>query len=98
MFPKDGRTTLTVDDIPKKWYNIAADIGSPEILNPATMKPVTAADLAPVFCKTFVEQELDTTHRFIDIPEQIREAYAQFGRVTPLQRAYHLEQYLNTPA
>lgn len=98
MFPKDGRTTLTVDDIPKKWYNIAADIGSPKILNPATMKPVTAADLAPVFCKTSVEQELDATHRYIDIPEPVREAYAQFGRVTPLQRAYHLEQYLKTPA
>ncbi|MDY3203137.1 MAG: TrpB-like pyridoxal phosphate-dependent enzyme [Methanocorpusculum sp.] len=98
MFPKDGRTTLTVDDIPKKWYNIAVDIGSPEILNPGTMKPVTHEDLAPVFCKTSVEQELDTTHRFIDIPDVVREAYAQFGRVTPLQRAYHLEQYLKTPA
>jgi tryptophan synthase beta chain len=98
MFPKDGRTTLTVDDIPKRWYNIAADIGSPAILNPGTMKPVTHADLAPVFCKTSVEQELDITHRFIDIPDLVREAYAQFGRVTPLQRAYHLEQYLKTPA
>ena len=98
MFPIDGRTTLTVDDIPKKWYNIAADIGSPEILNPATMKPVTAEDLPPVFCKTSAEQELDTTHRFIDIPEPVREAYAQFGRFTPQQRAYHLVQYLQIPA
>ena len=93
------RFNLTEEQIPTQWYNIRADMPSqPDpMLNPATMKPVTADDLRPVFCDELVEQELDTTTRYFDIPEEVREVYKSF-RPSPLCRAYALEKELGTPA
>ncbi len=93
------RTYLPEEKIPKYWYNLRADMkNKPEpLLNPATLKPVTAEELYPVFTKASVQQELDNDTRYFEIPEPVRELYKVY-RPSPLIRAYNLEKYLNTPA
>lgn len=93
------RTYLTEEEMPKKWYNLRADMKElPEpMLNPATLKPATKEDLLPVFCEELVEQELDNKTRYFDIPEEIQEFYKIY-RPSPLIRAYNLEKALETPA
>lgn len=39
-----------------------------------------------------------TVERFVPIPKEVREAYINIGRPTPLVRARRLEEFLNTPA
>lgn len=93
------RLYLTEDQIPKKWYNLRADMKElPEpMIHPGTHKPMTKEELIPVFCEDLVEQELDNTTRYFDIPEEIQEMYKIY-RPSPLIRAYNLEKALNTPA
>ncbi|MDR0313503.1 MAG: TrpB-like pyridoxal phosphate-dependent enzyme [Treponema sp.] len=93
------RLYLSEDEIPRQWYNLRADMkNKPDpILHPGTLKPVTEADLAPVFCKGLIQQELDDTTRFIPIPEGIQKFYLAY-RPAPLIRAYFLEEALQTPA
>ena len=93
------KTYLTEQEMPCAWYNVRADMKTDHrpVLNPATMQPVTVEDLSPVFCKELCEQELNTTDRFIPIPEEILNFYAMY-RPSPLVRAYCLEKELNTPA
>ncbi len=90
---------LEESEIPKQWYNMRADMKKKPapMLNPATLKPVTEADLEPVFCKELVKQELDDTTAYIDIPDEIRDFYKMY-RPSPLVRAYCLEKELDTPA
>ncbi len=94
-----NRTYLTQDQLPAAYYNLAADMPQkPDpLLNPATMKPVTADELYPIFCRTLVGQELDTATRFIEIPPEVRQYYNVY-RPSPLVRAYNLEKELKTPA
>ncbi|OGO88514.1 MAG: TrpB-like pyridoxal-phosphate dependent enzyme [Clostridiales bacterium GWF2_36_10] len=93
------RTYLSEEQIPRQWYNLRADMKEkPEpLLNPATLKPVVAEELYPVFTKESVRQELDNDTRYFDIPEPILDLYKVF-RPSPLVRAYNLEKYLDTPA
>jgi len=56
-----------------------------------------AEDLFPIFAEECARQELDQTHAWIDIPEEVLEKY-RFYRSTPLVRAYELEKALGTPA
>ena len=97
--PEDIRINLGMEELPKKWYNIAAD--SPEPIpppaDPKTGKPVPASALEAIFPKNIIEQEL-STERYITIPEEVRTAYARLCRPSPLQRAIRLEQMLKTPA
>ena len=58
---------------------------------------MTHADLAPVFCDELIDQELDDTDAYIDIPEEIQNFYKMY-RPSPLIRAYFLEKALDTPA
>ena len=85
--------------MPKQWYNLRADMKElPDpMINPATMKPAKTEDLYPVFCEELAKQEMDTTNRYIDIPEEIQEMYKIY-RPSPLIRAYNLEKALDTPA
>ena len=64
---------LDESEMPKQWYNLRADmINKPApLLNPETMKPITAEELSKVFCDELVKQELDETTPYIDIPEKI---------------------------
>lgn len=90
---------LDENEIPTQWYNVRADMKNKPapLLNPATLKPMTHADLAPVFCDELIDQELDDTDAYIDIPEEIQNFYKMY-RPSPLIRAYFLEKALNTPA
>ncbi len=93
------RIYLSEEEMPKEWYNIRADMKEqPDpMLNPATLQPVTAEDLAPVFCDELVQQELDSTTRYFEIPGEILEFYRMY-RPSPLIRGYNLEKALGTPA
>ena len=90
---------LEESEMPKYWYNLRADmINKPApLLNPGTLKPMTAEELSVVFCDELVKQELDNETRFIEIPQEIRDFYKMF-RPSPLVRAYCLEKKLGTPA
>jgi pyridoxal-phosphate dependent TrpB-like enzyme len=90
---------LNEQEMPREWYNVRYDMKTDHrpILNPATLQPVTVQDLSPVFCEELCKQELNTTERFIPIPEDIRKFYAMY-RPSPLVRAYCLEKELDTPA
>lgn len=97
-FPKNARISLDIEDIPKRWYNLAADL--PDLkapLNPVTGEPVKPENFEPLFCKEIIKQEA-STERYIDIPEEIREGFISLNRPSPLQRAFRLEKYLKTPA
>lgn len=90
---------LEENELPTKWYNVRADMKdkpSP-LLNPETLKPMTAEELEVVFCDELVKQELDETNAYIDIPKEIIEFYKMY-RPSPLIRAYCLEEKLQTPA
>ncbi|MGM9609262.1 MAG: TrpB-like pyridoxal phosphate-dependent enzyme, partial [Eubacteriales bacterium] len=90
---------LTEEEMPRAWYNLRADMKNKPapLLNPATLQPVTAADLEPVFCRELVKQELDNDTPYFEIPEEIRNFYRMY-RPSPLVRAYCLEKELGTPA
>lgn len=93
------RTYLSESQIPRQWYNLRADMKEqPDpMLHPGTLKPLKEEELTPIFCKELARQEMDSTTRYIDIPEEIREAYKVY-RPSPLIRAYNLEKVLGTPA
>jgi len=96
---KSEKVMLSPEDIPRKWYNILADLPEPMAppLNPATQEPIGPQDLAPLFPMELIKQEV-SAERYIDIPEEIRDALMQVGRPTPLYRARRLEEFLKTPA
>ena len=89
---------LDEDQIPRAWYNIAADLPVPPspYLHPATLQPIGPDDLAPLFPMALIGQEV-SADREIEIPEPVREAYALY-RPSPLYRAHRLEAALDTPA
>ena len=90
---------LTEEELPKAWYNLRADMQSKPapLLHPETHQPMTAEDLAGVFCDELIRQELDDTTAYIPIPDEIRDFYKMY-RPAPLIRAYCLEKKLGAPA
>lgn len=93
----DRKIWLNEKDIPKQWYNIAADLPTP-LLPPVGPdgNPIGPDMLAPVFPMNLIEQEV-STERWIDIPEEILDILYRW-RPAPLRRAKYLEEYLDTPA
>ena len=93
------KTYLSEDEMPKQWLNIKGFMkNKPDpMLNPATMQPCVKEDLTPVFCDKLVDQELNATDKYIDIPQPVLDFYKLY-RPSPLVRAYGLEKYLDTPA
>jgi len=85
-------------DIPTHWYNINADLPEPlpPVLHPGTKQPITPDDLAIIFPRAVIEQEM-STEREIEIPRPVRDVLRQW-RPSPLFRARHLEKALDTPA
>ena len=96
--PDRNRYLLEEARMPGHWYNIAADLPVPQAppLHPATGQPVGPDDLAPLFPKAIIEQEM-SQERYIDIPEPVREVFKMW-RPAPLFRARRLEAALGTPA
>lgn len=97
---KMNKTKIQLDenDLPKKWYNIQADLKTPlePPLNPQTKKPIGPDELKAIFPMELIKQEV-SSERYIPIPEEIREIY-RLWRPTPLYRARRLEKALNSPA
>jgi len=95
---KETKIVLSDREIPKKWYNIAADMPNPlkPPLHPATKQPVAPDDLSAIFPMALIEQEV-STERWIDIPDDILQIYTLW-RPSPLFRAHNLEKVLGTPA
>lgn len=93
------KTYLDESEMPKQWYNLRSDMKNKPapLLNPGTLKPMTAEELSVVFCDELVKQELDDTTPYFDIPKEILEFYKMY-RPSPLVRAYCLEKALGTPA
>lgn len=92
-----NKILLEENEIPRQWYNLAADLPTPMLppLGPDG-NPVTPDQLAPVFPMNLIEQEV-SQERWIDIPEGILDLLYRW-RPAPLHRAYHLEKALGTPA
>jgi tryptophan synthase beta chain len=89
---------LGENQIPTHWYNMIADLPAPPapVLHPGTLKPVTPADMLPLFPGALLEQEM-SAQRWIKIPDEVREIY-KLWRPSPLYRAHRLEKALGTPA
>ena len=80
MAEKRKRYLLSEDDIPRKWYNIQADMPNKPLppLNPGTRRPMEAKDLYPVFACECCDQEMNQTDRWIEIPGEVREKYKYY--------------------
>jgi tryptophan synthase beta chain len=89
---------LDEEQMPRKWYNIQADLPSPldPPLHPQTKKPVTPDDLKAIFPMELIMQEV-SNQRYIDIPDEVQDVL-HFWRPSPLYRARRLERFLKTPA
>ncbi len=89
---------LDENEIPRKWYNIQADLKTPldPPYHPQTKQPVGPADLEPIFPKELIRQEM-CQDRYIDIPDEVRDILTLW-RPSPLFRAHKLEKFLKTPA
>ena len=94
----DTRILLSENELPRQWYNIAADLPRPlpPPINPGTMQPIGPADLSPIFPMALIAQEV-SAERWIDIPDEVRDVY-KLWRPSPLHRAHRLEKQLQTPA
>ncbi len=94
------QTKILLDEgeMPKRWYNIQADLPTPmdPPLHPATGKPAVPDDLRHIFPMELIRQEM-TTERYIDIPGEVRDILTLW-RPSPLYRARRLEAALKTPA
>lgn len=93
----DYKIELSSEDVPKKWYNINADLPV-ELPAPKNSEGKDQLSTLPdIFVGECLKQEM-TTDRYISIPNEVRELYQRLGRPTPLCRAKGLEEKLNTPA
>ena len=86
---------LTEDEMPRQWYNLAADLPTPmqPPLGPDG-NPISPDMLEPIFPMNLIEQEV-SQDRWIDIPEEVLGILAKW-RPSPLHRAYALEKFLGT--
>ena len=93
------RIYLSEEEIPTHYYNLRADMKTKPapLLNPGTLEPMTREELLPVFPEALVDQELDETTQYVEIPTEVRDYYKMY-RPSPLVRAYNLEKKLGTPA
>lgn len=93
-----NRVQLSEREIPKKWYNIAADLNEKPLppLDPQTRQPITPDKLSLLFPQRLIEQEV-SEEQFIKIPNEILKILLKW-RPTPLVRARGLEELLETPA
>jgi tryptophan synthase beta chain len=69
----------------------------PPELNPITKEPATPEFMHALFPMECIMQEVNTTDRYIEIPDEVLEIYRTW-RPTVLHRAYRLEKALDTPA
>ncbi len=95
---KSTEIVLSVEEMPKQWYNILPDL--PEPL-PPPKDPEEGESRIEMLPKLLIGECLKqefSEDRWIDIPEEVWELYAQAGRPRQLFRAKRLEERLGTPA
>jgi len=90
--------TLAGSELPRFWYNIVADLPEPPapVLHPGTGQPIGPDDLAPLFPRALIAQEVSAESE-IEIPEPVRSILRRW-RPSPFYRARRLESVLDTPA
>lgn len=93
---KTKKFILDEKEMPKQWYNIAADMLNPPLppLHPGTKEPISPEMLLPLFPEELIKQEL-SQERFIEIPDEVLDKYKIY-RPSPLIRAAELEKALGT--
>ena len=92
------QANLTLAQMPKQWYNIFPDL--PEPLPPPKdpeQGESRLANLPKLMIGECLKQE-SSKDRWIAIPGELVDLYAQAGRPRPLFRARNLEKKLDTPA
>jgi len=94
----ETKILLDENQMPKQWYNIAADLPKPlpPPMNLGTGKPIGPEDLAPIFPMGLIKQEV-STERWIGIPEEVRDILKMW-RPSPLYRAHRFEEAIGTKA
>jgi len=93
----EQKYVLRDDEIPRQWYNLAADLPTPmQPLKTPDGQLVTPEMMAAIFPMNLIEQDA-SQERWIDIPEPLLELLASW-RPGPLKRAWRLEKALGTPA
>ncbi|MEJ2069783.1 MAG: TrpB-like pyridoxal phosphate-dependent enzyme [Syntrophobacterales bacterium] len=94
----DHKIYLSEAELPQEWYNIQPDLPRPlpPPLHPATGRPLGPDDLAPIFPRGLIAQEV-SQEPAIAIPDEVLRLY-RLWRPTPLHRARFLEEALKTPA
>ena len=95
---RQTKVVLPESEIPRKWYNIMADMPNLPAppLDPVTKEPVGPEALSRIFPMSLIEQEV-STERWIEIPEEVLKILSLW-RPSPLYRAHRLEEALKTPA
>lgn len=89
-----NQISLPVENLPKNWYNIAADL--PEPL-PPPKEPKSGPSRMDFLKNTMINECLkqeSSTDRWIPIPNEVRDLYIQAGRPRPLYRAKRFEDGL----
>jgi len=89
-----NQISLSVDELPKEWYNIQPDL--PEPL-PIPKEPGNGVSRMDFLNRTMIHECLRqefSPMRWVPIPEEVRQLYIQVGRPRPLYRARNLEQHL----
>jgi len=89
---------LKPEEIPSRWYNIIPDL--PEPLPPPKDPEEGGSrlkNLEKLLVSECLKQEM-SKERWIEIPDELLDLYAQAGRPRPLLRAINLERRLDTPA
>ena len=89
---------LDETQIPKSWYNLAADLPQPlpPVLHPGTKQPVGPADLEPLFPMALILQEVSAgAHHRNSRADPRRLSHVA---AVAADRARRLEQALGTPA
>jgi len=88
-----------VDVIPESWYNVVPDLPEPlpPPMDPPGHEGSSIGLLNEIMPKRVLEHQF-TVERWTRIPDEVREAYANFGRPTPIIRAKRLEERIGTDA
>jgi tryptophan synthase beta chain len=86
---------LDENEVPRRYYNIAADLQIPPPIHPDTREPLTSSAFEGLFARELARQEF-SKERNVPIPDDVREALLRIGRPTPLVRARRLEEKLGT--
>ena len=92
------QVNLALKDMPHEWYNIVPDL--PVALPPPKDPdegPSRLANLPNLMIGECLKQET-SQERWVPIPDELIDIYAQAGRPRPLFRALSLERKLDTPA